>query len=398
MLQLNWEDIFMEDLLGVGGFGSVCLVTCPKLRKSLETPVDDASVDSLEDCIPSEGSWASESMSTDSEYLSKCHALKCLSNRTMSCPEHFMSGAADLVGEAFLLSRLSHPNIIRLYGVTAGCIKEAFLKKGGYFLVMEALDSTLNDLIQVWRRDPVSSVQDFFNKSKSVIPSMEERLMIAMGVAKGMRYLHSQRIIFRDLKPHNVGLDIVGNVRLFDFGLARETTSIKYPGVAGSLRYMAPETITHSYTCQASDVYAFGVLLWEVCSLTKPYPKELHRPSDFKKTVALVVDQPPDIRAMNHPIKALVECCSLRDWTQRPSFDRIVTIIAAHIDNSHSIPRAGSFQKKGSIQSLSSSTSSFSFRRKGSSCSSMSSMGSFCKRGSSRPSLPTKNACCSPKR
>ena len=60
----------------------------------------------------------------------------------------YVNAAADLVGEAFLLSKLEHPNIVRLYGVTAGAVDQAFLHKGGFFLIMEALNSVLSDRLR----------------------------------------------------------------------------------------------------------------------------------------------------------------------------------------------------------------------------------------------------------
>jgi serine/threonine protein kinase len=342
LAQLSWDDIFVEDFLGVGGFACVCLVTCPKLyKKSLKTTGDGSCLDSVDGWAPSEDSWASSdvSLSSDTEDLSKFYACKCLSSRTMASPKQFISGATDLVAEAFLLSRLSHPNIIRIYGVTAGNTSEAFLKRGGYFLMLEVLDSTLNDMIQVWRRDPVSSLQDFFKKANSSIPSVEERLSIIMGVAKGMEYLHSQNILFRDLKPHNVGLDREGNVRLFDFGLARETTQQQRSGIAGSLRYMSPETLMHKFTCQASDVYSFGVLVWELCTLLIPYP-DFQRPSEFKQAVG-VEGHRPDGGAVDHPVKTLIEECWTGDPSQRTTFSRIVSVLEGYCGNSYGSSKQG---------------------------------------------------------
>jgi serine/threonine protein kinase len=183
-------------------------------------------------------------------------ALKCLNRRTMNSHKLFTNGAADLAGEAFLLSRLSHENIIRLYGVTEGGIGASFeTESGGFFLVLEALTGgTLYDLLTTWRsmdsysggggrKSHSSAMRDVFKRNSKnstknegvggesgtvAIPSVQERLIkFALGVAKGVQYLHQQRILFRDIKPHNVGVDSNGNVRLFDFGLAREVDTVQ---------------------------------------------------------------------------------------------------------------------------------------------------------------------------
>lgn len=334
LAQLNWEDIFLEDMLGVGGFASVCLVTCPKLR-----PKGGRSGKGFNDgatsVISFDPSWGSSYMSMDmdeSEELGDCYALKCLSNRTMANPRQFVTGAADLVGEAFLLSRLSHPNIIQLHAVTAGNIAEAFTKKGGYFLVLEALETTLSSKLQKWRKDPLASMDDFLTRSRhGSLPSVEERLSIAMSIAKGMEYLHSKNVIFRDLKPDNVGFDEDGMVKLFDFGLARETPHDRLPGMAGSMLYLSPETILEKFNCKASDVYSFGILTWELVSLRRPYP-EFHQPNQLQKAVAIDGHR-PDPRVVTHPIKDLIESCWQMNYAARPTFTQVLRCLEELRDN-----------------------------------------------------------------
>lgn len=341
LMQLKWEEIFVEDLLGVGGFASVCLVSCPRLRKKHGKTSGKSMCDGGSSIFSFDPSWgqsissigSGSQMSLESEAEFDGYALKCLSSRTMTRPKHFVTGAADLVGEAFLLSRLSHQNIISLYGVTEGNIADAFLKNGGYFLVMEALDTTLNEQIQTWRKDPVASMEDFFNRAqKSSVPSIEERLSIATSIARAMEYLHSNDVLFRDLKPDNVGFDRDGIVKLFDFGLARETTKDRLSGMAGSMMYLAPETILEKFNCKASDVYSFGILTWELASLLRPYP-EFHQPSELQKAVAIDGHR-PDPRAVTHPVKDLIESCWAFNYTERPTFTQVLRCLDTLRDNS----------------------------------------------------------------
>lgn len=342
LLLLTWDDICVEELLGVGGFACVCLVTCPKLWKThkrqyllkkWQTSGDLASVDSSL-LPPSEDSWmasscGSSSASSAETTTEKYYALKCLSKQTIQQgyleedqKNRYMGAAADLVGEAFLLSKLDHPNIIRLYGVTGGSVDQAFLHKGGFFLVMEALNSVLDDMIQIWRKDTVQSVGDFLRKSTEAVPCLEERLAIAIEIARGMEYLHSKKIIFRDLKPHNVGIDREGGLRLFDFGLARECPSGMCPGKAGSRRYMAPETIADKFTCYASDVYSYGIALWELVGLVRPIHFE--NPDEFERAVCLDDFRPSVEVIEDRSIRNLVERCWQKDIRQRPTFSTII--------------------------------------------------------------------------
>ena len=324
LVYLDWDDVFVEDMLGVGGFASVYLVTCPKLRRKHARGAKTG-----HDCSSSiqsfDRSWAdlSEMSIDESEDISDAYALKCLSNRTISRPRQFITGACDMVGEAFLLGRLSHPNIIQLYGVTSGSTTQAYTKKGGYFLVLEALETTLNDKLQQWRKAPVTSIGDFMNRTQNQsVPSVDRRLGIVEDIAKGMEYLHSQNVIFRDLKPENVGLDRNGLVKLFDFGLAREIQNDRLPGIAGSVLYLSPETILENFNCKASDVYSFGILTWEVVSLARPY-QEFCRPDELKNAVANDRLR-PDSGLIDHPVKSLIDSCWQRDYTTRPTFGEIL--------------------------------------------------------------------------
>merc|ERR1711982_176486 len=82
-----------------------------------------------------------------------------------------------------------------------------------------------------------------------------------------------------DLSPDNVGFDVRGEVKIFDFGLAKELLpSAKLPdgnykltGCTGSLRFMAPEVILYKPYNTSADAFSFGILLWNIMSCTMPY-------------------------------------------------------------------------------------------------------------------------------
>lgn len=85
----------------------------------------------------------------------------------------------------------------------------------------------------------------------------------------------------RDLKPDNIGFDIQGTVKLFDFGLAKELDDsfksgacpecYELTGNTGSMRYMSPEVALRVPYHLSADVYSFGLLLWQICSLEVPF-------------------------------------------------------------------------------------------------------------------------------
>jgi serine/threonine protein kinase len=319
--RLDWSDVVVEGMIGVGGFACVCKVSVPVLE--------------LED-NPANGDDDGHSSHTGTSTSSAgagLYALKCLNQRTTMNQKMFISGAADLASEFLLLSHLRHTNIVRLYGVANGCVSQAFKESGGYFLLLELLRGTVSDLLRLWSEDlktPAKAMK---------IPTALERLQgIALGIAKGMEYLHQNNIVFRDLKPHNVGFDREGNVRLFDFGLAREvvanstTTDVSIPGVAGSFRYMAPEVAVGKGAVFGSDVFSYGMLLWQILTLQKPFEK-LETSIDFKERVAVCGERPTTKTIATFELTELLRKCWDEDPQARPSFTDVCKVLEMDICN-----------------------------------------------------------------
>lgn len=169
-----------------------------------------------------------------------------------------------------------------------------------------------------------SSEKGSSHASTTVI--LERIQNIAMGVAKGMEYLHSKGVALRDLKPDNVGFAHDGTPKLFDFGFAREAHTIKQTEVAGSLRYMAPEVALGRGSVLASDVYSFGVLLWELCTLEKPY-KQISSRDEFMDIVILGGWRHSTSGIPSTSIRKLIKECWTDHPKDRPTFSKIVKVL-----------------------------------------------------------------------
>eukprot|EP00545_Synedropsis_sp_CCMP1620_P003133 CAMPEP_0119030954 /NCGR_PEP_ID=MMETSP1176-20130426/41292_1 /TAXON_ID=265551 /ORGANISM="Synedropsis recta cf, Strain CCMP1620" /LENGTH=274 /DNA_ID=CAMNT_0006987335 /DNA_START=163 /DNA_END=987 /DNA_ORIENTATION=+ len=174
---------------------------------------------------------------------SQVYALKRLNSVMPAHDKKFKTGASDLALEVKLLECLDHPNIIQLHGVKSGDLEDS-INHRDYFLVIDYLVATLDDRLRRWRKEAggiVSRINRRIGK-KRLIERIEST---ALGVAKGMEYLHSKNIVFRDLKPDNVGFDVYKNIKIFDFGLARDlgcvSRSGEVLGFTGTPRYMANE-------------------------------------------------------------------------------------------------------------------------------------------------------------
>ena len=147
------------------------------------------------------------------------------------------------------------------------------------------------------------------------------------------------RIIFRDLKPENLAFDYRGDLRLFDFGLAKELKEkdlIEEPdmynctGQTGSRRYMAPEVVQCMNYGFSVDIYSFAVLFWEVFSDQSSFEK-----MDNKKHFEQVVlkRKRPNVKKMNISgktsiLQSLIEKAWSHTPTDRPSIQAICNTLS----------------------------------------------------------------------
>jgi len=231
-------------------------------------------------------------------------ALKCLRPAVRAQPRKFVIGAEDLAHETALLACLDHPNIIQLYGRAAGCFSTAFqmrsknsssqrqegkqMSNEGYFIILDRLMTTLTDRIDEWKSEcraingvaPPDGTPVQMPPESTLREHLCKRLKVAYCIADALEYLHSRHCVFRDLKPANVGFDCNDCVKMFDFGFATSIAPLlnqPYEGygplteTCGTRRYMAPEVALKLGYGKEVDVYSFGMLLWEICALDKPF-------------------------------------------------------------------------------------------------------------------------------
>lgn len=272
----------------------------------------------------------------DSSLDDNC-AIKCLKEKVTMNRRSFAHGASDLATEAFFLARLDHPNIIKLHAVTAEIVESNLSteKDAGFFIVVDRLVETLEQRIVRWRQHakelPTNLLYRLSRECKDTQRSMlKERLQIALQVANVMEHLHGMKIVFRDLKPDNIGFDKNGTLKLFDFGLAKEEKAsdclspgkYKMTGRTGSRRYMAPEVANDYPYDKSVDVYSFGILLWEICALEKPFYR--YSSQRHMREVVIGGDRPKMDSSYTTQwptsLQSLMKSCWSSEVLNRPSF------------------------------------------------------------------------------
>lgn len=116
------------------------------------------------------------------------------------------------------------------------------------------------------------SLRAFLRKLGLQSLPLEKIILIALEIARGMQYIHSQGVIHRDLKPENILINEDFHMKIADFGIACEEARFDpFGDVPGSYRWMAPEMIRNKPHGRKVDVYSFGLILWEMVSGSTPF-------------------------------------------------------------------------------------------------------------------------------
>jgi hypothetical protein len=190
------------------------------------------------------------------EPLGRTVALKVLKG-TIALDSPF---AAQLEREAHVLSALSHPNVGLLYGFSKSAT--------GMYLVLEYVDGFSLATIA---------------KKKPTLPS-DAVAAIGAAVARGLGHAHERGVVHRDVKPANVLVSRRGEVKVFDFGIAQRASRGDEPVALSPLRveniaafgtpaYMAPEQILGEGVDARSDLFALGVVLYQLLCGERPFER-----------------------------------------------------------------------------------------------------------------------------
>ncbi|MGJ7922442.1 Stk1 family PASTA domain-containing Ser/Thr kinase [Neobacillus sp. LXY-4] len=195
--------------------------------------------------------------------------------------------------EAQSATSLVHPNIVSIYDVGE--------EQDLYYIVMEYVEGqTLKQYIQ----------------HNSSLP-VEKTLNIMKQLTSAISHAHQNHIIHRDIKPHNILIDPLGNVKITDFGIAMalSATSITQTNsVLGSVHYLSPEQARGGMATKKSDIYSLGIVMFELLTGRLPFSGE----SAVSIALKHLQSETPSVRRWNPLIPQSVENIVLKATAKDP--------------------------------------------------------------------------------
>jgi len=225
-------------------------------------------------------------------------AVKVLTEAGCNEPE----AKARFLQEARLAGSIDHDNVISIYDFGEDDRQRPYM-------VMEFLRG--EDLRSAIRQGHIGDLQ--------------AKLRIALQVARALGYIHSLNIVHRDIKPENIQLTPSGVVKMMDFGIAKtQGSSMTRTGyVMGTPFYMAPEQVLGKNIGPAVDIYAFGVLFFELMAGVRPVTGDT-----IERIFYSILNEPLDLAPLRgsvpQPVCDLIESCTAKDAAQRPpSFEAV---------------------------------------------------------------------------
>lgn len=249
-------------------------------------------------------------------------------------------GHKEWVTEVNVLGVVEHPNLVKLIGYCAENDERGIQR----LLIYEYM--------------PNRSVEDHLSIRSGVTLSWPMRLKIAQDAARGLVYLHEQmdfQIIFRDFKSSNILLDEQWNAKLSDFGLARlgpeEGLTHVSTAVVGTVGYAAPEYIQTGHLTSRSDVWSYGVFLYELITGRRPLDRNKPRSeqkllewvkpyvTDTKK-FQIILDPRLDTRNCSrsaYELSLVANRCLARHAKTRPKMSEVLELVNQVVESSAAV-------------------------------------------------------------
>ncbi|PNI99935.1 EPHA1 isoform 4 [Pan troglodytes] len=235
----------------------------------------------------------------------------------------------NFLREATIMGQFSHPHILHLEGVVT--------KRKPIMIITEFMENGALDAFLRERED-------------QLVPG--QLVAMLQGIASGMNYLSNHNYVHRDLAARNILVTQNLCCKVSDFGLTRllddfdgtyETQGGKIP-----IRWTAPEAIAHRIFTTASDVWSFGIVMWEVLSFgDKPYGEMSNQ--EVMKSIEDGYRLPPPVDCPA-PLYELMKNCWAYDRARRPHFQKLQAHLEQLLANPHSLRTIANFDPRVTLR------------------------------------------------
>ncbi|KAI9379290.1 hypothetical protein POPTR_017G072900v4 [Populus trichocarpa] len=234
---------------------------------------------------------------------------------------------AAFTQEVVVWHKLDHPNVTKFIGATIGSSELNIQTENGH------IGMPSNICCVVVEYCPGGALKSYLIKNWRRKLAFKVVIQMALDLARGLSYLHSKKIVHRDVKTENMLLDKTRTVKIADFGVARLEASNpnEMTGETGTLGYMAPEVLNGNPYNRKCDVYSFSICLWEIYCCDMPYPD-----LSFSEVTSAVVRQNlrPEIpRCCPSALGNVMKRCWDANPDKRPEMEEVVSMLEA-IDTS----------------------------------------------------------------
>ncbi|CAN1846064.1 Serine/threonine-protein kinase STY13 [Linum perenne] len=236
---------------------------------------------------------------------------------------------ADFIQEVAVWHKLDHPNVTKFIGATMGSADLQIQTENGQISMPKNICCVVVEYL------PGGAVKNYLIKNRRRKLAFKVVVQMALDMARGLSYLHSQKVVHRDVKTENMLLDKTRTVKIADFGVARVEASNPndMTGETGTLGYMAPEVLNGEPYNRKCDVYSFGICLWEIYCCDMPYPD-----LSFSEVTSAVVRQVhciflnlrPEIpRCCPSSLANVMKRCWDANPDKRPEMEEVVSLLEA---------------------------------------------------------------------
>lgn len=230
--------------------------------------------------------------------------------------------------EVAVWQKLDHPNVTKFIGASMGTSN----------LKIPTTNSDQNPLppracCVVVEYLAGGTLKQYLIRNRRKKLALKVVIQLALDLSRGLSYLHSKKIVHRDVKTENMLLDTRRTLKIADFGVARVEAQNPQDmtGETGTLGYMAPEVLDGKPYNRRCDVYSFGICLWEIYCCDMPYPDLSF--ADISSAVVRQNLRPEIPRCCPNSLATIMRKCWNGNPEKRPEMDEVVRMLEA-IDTS----------------------------------------------------------------